>query len=333
MDYIFDVNKYKSENSKLTLKSEQKRIISTGMYQAYKAMKNNSVKTRKPLWYKSIAAALAILLIGGAAFWGINMNNPAENWFAVKVGAIDLTGDKSIYERDSNLAAEGHSNSEMTGWFMNNKEKDGYKDDFAYYLMEDFKICGANIKSVKVKSNTKGIYFALIPQPKEPNGILPDSDDSLAIDKALKDSGFGDMHTINNSQYTFEELRSETSNFIFWPCDGFSYNIKKVSTGKESNIIPDRTMDIILESDHNDSEIAGWLKEIAKIRIDGYEPSDYEPNDYNRIVALEEKIQEKMMKDAQISVTVVYADDKTETQTIDLVYSGNGHLSFAIKDR
>ena len=326
---IFDVNQYKSENSRLTLTPDQKRMITAEMYQACHAMKKNNKKT---FWTKGIAAALVIALVGTVTYFGFGNSNKSDNWFSIKASAASATqdevnrsaiGDEVNQTFNNELTTNGHSMGAMSGFFMEDGEepltKDGYKDYFALYHMEDFSVTGANIKAVKVESNTNGIYFTLTPSDK----TVDFYSDTASIDDALMD--YKERYTIDYSQYTFDELR-EHAPYLLWPCDGFVYDNKTVSTGEETNILPNYSIDIILESDHSDSEIAAWTKEIGEIK-DLNRPSGrekYEP--------LEEKIQKKMLENARISVTVTYEDNSTETQVIDLVYIENRFITFDIKN-
>lgn len=313
---IFDVNQYKSENDRLTLTPDQKNVITTEMYQAYTTMKKNNIKTKKTLWTKGIAAALALAIIGGAAHFGLSNANKPSNWFSINASAASATADEVNPTGIDGLKTKGNAVGAMTGFFMESEDstltKDGYKDYFAYYFMEDFGITGANVKSVKVESNKKGIYYTLNPRD-ETVDYLSDKD---TIKASLAEDGYKEINTLNNSQYTFDEL-SKQAPYLLYPCDGFVYDNGKVSTGEEKNIFPDKSIDIILESDHTDPQIAAWTKEIGKIK------NSYEKDGYEKYAALEEKIQKKMLDNAKISVTVTYADDTTETQVIDLVYKCN----------
>lgn len=292
----------------------------------------HSGKRRKsPMTFitKSIAAALAVAVIGGTFLFGMNKTEqPSENWFYVSLSAAAETSDtpKSFFENsnDTNFNVFGSSEGAMTGFFMDNGgtviTKDGYVDYFSYYHMENFNITGANIQSIKLESNKKGIYFTLIPNIED---IPEDLEDTAKIDNAL--SEFKERNTLNNSQYTFDEIRRQVL-FILWPCDSFVYDVGTASTGDESYLLTSHCFDIILESDHSDPEIAELVNDIGAVE----EPNQKEG--YERYTLIEEKIQQKMLENAQLTVTVVYDDNSTSSQTINLVYGGNRLITFECAD-
>lgn len=327
---IFDVDQYKSENGKLTLKPEQKSMITAQMYQACRIMEKRNAGTVKCFWVKAMAAVLALVLVVGASYIGFGLPDKSGNWFMISANAATSTLDEYVTSstddeggniQSNNSKINGFTESAMTGFFMESENgvitKDGYKDYFAYYHMENFAIKGANIKSVEIKSHTKGIYFTLTPTDNNVDYLSSTSE----IDSAL--GGYKERNALDNSQYSFEELRRQAP-YLLWPCDGFEYENESVSTGEEENIFPVGHIDIVLESDHSNTEIAAWVKEIGDI------DNPNEKEDYGRYAALEEKIQQKMLDGAVITIIVTYEDDKVETQDIKLVYKGNRCLSFDI---
>lgn len=289
----------------------------------------HSGKRRKssiPFITKSIAAALAVAVIGSAVLFGMNKSQqPSENWFSVSLSAAaetaDTPKDPVMNHNDDSYNILGSSVGAMTGFFMDNGEtlltKDGYKDYFAYYHMENLNITGSNIKSISLSSNKKGIYFTIAPPEEYIPDILDDS--TPTIDKGL--SSFSDRNTLNNSQYTFEEIRRQAP-FILWPCDCFSYDLNTASSGDEENLLGSYLIDIILESDHSDTEIAELVNDIGAVE------EVNTPKGYDRYTQIEEMIQQKMLENAQITITVTYDDNSTASQTIDLVYEGNRFISF-----
>lgn len=319
---IFDVNQYKSENRQLMLTPEQKSMITAKMYQACRTMEKRNTRTYKHLWVKAMAAVLAMVLVVGVGYIGFGVPANTGNWFMLSVDAATSTGDEAIIAYVNNSKIDGFTENAMTGFFMENKTdviiKDGYKDYFAYYQMENLGIKGANIKSVKFESDTKGIYFTLTPTDDNVDYLSSTNE----IDGALR--SYKDRSTLNNSQYSFEEIRRQAP-FMLWPCDGFEYESGTVSTGEEDNILPVNHIDIILESDHSDAEISTWLKEMIDIDNSGDRGAS------DRYTELEKKVQEKMLSDAKIIVTVTYEDGNTETQDINLIYKGNRCLGFDVK--
>ena len=71
-----------------------------------------------------------------------------------------------------------------------------------------------------------------------------------------------------------------------------------------------------------DREIAELVNDIGAVE----EPNTKAESD--RYTQIEEMIQQKMLENAQITITVTYDDNSTASQTIDLVYEGNRFISF-----
>lgn len=320
----FDVNQYKKENNNLFLTPLQKSLIISKMYQTDDMKKEKA--TRKYIWSKGIAALVAIALIVGIGFVGFGKEE-TENWFMLSVSAASTDDEAQHSSTDDETvrkeaAIGGYSESAMTGFFMESENgtltKDGFKDYFAYYHMEGLSINGANIKSIEFASSKKGIYFVLNPTDNSADYLS----DTAYIDSALTE--YDKRGSLNNSQYSFDELR-EYAPYLLWPCDSFRYNIDTASTDEEGNLLPTNLIDIVLESDHSDPQVMPWVKEIGNIETKN------DIDSFKHYAELEEKIQQKMLDDAELTVTVTYADNSTETQEIDLVYAGNRSLSFDIK--
>ncbi|MCH5299552.1 MAG: hypothetical protein J1E96_07310 [Ruminococcus sp.] len=312
----FDVNRYKAENDLLTLTEEQKRLITVQMRQAEKTMKTENTKSRKPFWLKTVAAALAVAVIGTSTYLIADTVAPKKNGFVITVNAAATTDQNN----DSSITA-GYSDTAMSGAFMDYPDdspylKDGYHDYFSeYFVIEDLNFIGTNVKSVSLKSEKKGVYFHLLPMTLGKDYIQ---------EKALRN--FSDYDSLDNSQYTFEEFKNyaDKENYYGVVCDGFTYDNSENVDGTEQVILKNEfktsCFKIILESDHSDEEIAEWVKE-----IDALKRSD------TRYKELEKKIQKKTLDGAKISVTVTYTDDSTETKTINLKYNGNKKIAFEIE--
>lgn len=325
MTDIFDVNQYKSENDRLNLTPEQKRLIIKKMYQANSgAMKKTTANQQRRFLFKTVAASLTIALLGGFMWFGFGATNHSKNWFSITVNAATSTEDEAYQKAvdNENSVEGGYSVGAMTGWFMQNDDevltKDGYKDYFAYYHMENFQVSGANIKSVHIQSSKKGIYFNLMPNEEEISDAFDDGAENII-------SNLKDTDPLNNSQYTFEEFQ-KYAEFMDCPCDGFSYDNYSETIGEKQATLSFDCADIVLESNHSNPEIAALTREIATIK------NANEPEGYQKYTALEEKIQQKMLENTQISVTVDYLDGTTETKWIRLIYGGNRYLSFDIVD-
>lgn len=312
----FDVNRYKAENDRLTLTEEQKRIITVQMRQAEKTMKTEKTKSKKPLWLKTVAAALAVAVIGTSAYLIADNTSSSQNGFVITVNAAATTDQYN----DSNITA-GYSDTAMSGAFMHYPDKspylkDGYRDFFTeYFIIEELNFVGTNIKSLSLTSEKKGVYFHLRPITLGKDYVQK---------KALRN--FSNYDSLKNSQYTPEEFKKYARIDHYGKiCDGFTYNNPENANGKEQVILKNEfetsCFMIVLESDHSDKEIAEWVKE-----IDTLKRSD------KRYKELEEKIQRKTLDGARITVTVTYTDDSTESKTINLKYNGNGKISFDIEN-
>lgn len=299
----FDVKSYKNETDGLKLTTEQKNILTSRMYQVQDDMKKvNTEKTKKKrVWLKPAAAALAAVIIAGGAWIGIGNTQP-KNSFTIVAGAASINGG------DTNIT-NGSSEGAMTGAFMENDSetlrKDGYLDYFADYFLENFLIKGTNIKSYKIKSETKGIYFDLFPVEK--------GRDFIDKRKALAD--FKDKDSLNNSQYTRAEFE-EYAPFLTWVCDGYTQENPNSPDGKEEVILPDKYLFLILESNHSDPEIAKWIKEMEGLKVN-------EKKDYKVYSELEKKIQKKTLNGAKLKIEVTYTDNSKETKIVELKYTGN----------
>lgn len=326
---IFDVNQYKSENSRLTLKPEQKSMITAKMYQAYKAMKKSEIKPEKHYLVKGMAAVLAVALIVGVGFVGFANHNNTDNWFLLTVSAAatpdeyasSATDDETKNTGVTDADFSGYSDSVMSGFFMEDEAgtltKNGCKDYFACFLMENLSVTGGNIKSVRFESQKKGIYFSVAPSDNSVDYLS----DIASIDYALGE--YKERTALANSQYSFDELKNKAP-FLIWPCDGFTYDNGTISTGEEENILPLNHIDIILESDHSDPEISKWLREMSEIKDSNHQGSE-------KFIELEGKIQKKMLENAEITVTVTYADGETDTKAVSLAYKGYRSLELIIK--
>ena len=307
----FDVKKYKTEADCLNLSDEQKNILTARMYQARDDMKNNKTEKnkKKRVWLKPAAAALAAVILAAGAWIGFGNTHP-ENSFTIVAGAASINGG------DTEIT-NGYSEGAMTGAFMENDSKtlrkDGCRDYFAEYCLENFLIKGTNIKSYKIKSETKGIYFDLFPVEK--------GRDYIDKKKALAD--FRDKDSLNNSQYTRAEFE-EYAPFLNWVCDGYTHNNPNTPNTTEQVVLPDKYLFLVLESNHSDIKIADWLKQMEGLKVN-------EKEDYKKYSELEKKIQKKTLSNAKIKVEVTYTDNSKETKTIKLKYTGNREIDFIVE--
>lgn len=306
----FDVKKYKKENDILKLTNEQKKILTAKMYQVQDNMKNiNNKPKKKKVWFKPVAATLAAVILAACAWIGFGNTQPKNSFTIVADAASVNSGDTNI--------TNGYTDGAMTGAFMETDtttlRKDGYRDYFAEYVLSNFLIKGTNIKSYKIKSETKGIYFDLFPVEKRR--------DFIDKRKALAD--FKDKDSLNNSQYTRAEFE-EYAPFLTWVCDGYSHENPNKPDGTEQVVLPDKYLFLILESNHSAPEIAKWIKEMEGLKVN-------EKKDYKVYSELEKKIQKKTLNGAKLKVEVTYTDNSKETKIVELKYTGNRGIDFIVK--
>lgn len=308
----FDVNKYKAENDLLTLTDEQKRLITVQMRQAEKTMKTETAKQRKPLWLKTVAAALAVAVIGTSTYLIADTTAPKKNGFVITVNAAAYTKDDKTptYPADTSVVGAYSLTTGDNGPCMEvdpeaqNPEfytKDGFKDYFCRCPLQNLQIVGKNIKSVALKANKKGTYFSVEGDcdwttDKNGNeyfnfgGIKYSADEYKSWRKAQKKflSLFTDHDSLENSQYTTDEFKAHYVNGGNIWCDGFTYNNPNVKD-KVQKVLPNNTIRLLLEADHSDPEVVKlygeWDKigeksnQIKKDYFDGVTPKTYEEYD------------------------------------------------------
>ncbi len=307
----FNVKRYKKEAGFLKLNTEDKNILTAKMYQARDNMKNNNTEKakKKKIWLKPAAAALAAVILATGAWIGFGNTQP-KNSFSIVADAA------SIYSGDADIT-NGYSEGAMAGAFMETDtetlRKDGFRDYFAEYFPENFVIKGTNIKSYKITSAKKGIYFDLFPVEK--------NRDFIDKKKALAD--FKDKDSINNSQYTRKEFEKYAP-FLNWVCDGYSHDNPNTPDGTEQVVLPDKYLFLVLESNHSDPDIAKWITQMEGLKVN-------EKKDYKKYSELEKKIQKKTLSKAKIKVEVTYTDNSIETKSIKPIYKGHKDISFSVK--
>lgn len=307
----------------------------------------------------AIAASLALIVTLSAVFFpsSVKTNKDKtkkeknENVFFITANAAELKNyisDKSVIGAFAGSAGSSRildfdNVDDNDPYNAGQYYKDGYADIFWNYSMSKLSVNGDNIKSVTVKSNKKGVYFDVSPMGdinESRNGdedviyVSSNSGKVVAIkgesyeeyEKSRKKNlkRYTDTDSIQNSQYTMKELK-KMGDTIY--CDGFTYNNKD----KKKAVDFGRDLKLVIESNHSDSKIAGWLKELDEIEKEiikcKYSHEMYEDLD-NQRENLDGKIIKRTVKNATIDVTANFTDGTAQTKTLELDYYFENNDSF-----
>lgn len=155
------------------------------------------------------------------------------------------------------------------------------------YYLSDFFICGKNIKSVTFKANKRCTYFDIVKNKKR----------------------FTNFIDLKRSKKELEFLNAEG-----YLCKGFTYlntNASKV----EQNINLSKLFNISYEADLSNPKIKNNLEIIRN-----HFSTDKDKNSYKESEKAESNIIKEMIKGSSIAITVLYNDNSSETQTIDINY-------------
>lgn len=295
----------------------------------------------------AVAASLALIITLGAVFFPSSVptdKKAGENTFFITANAAELKNqlsDKSVIgafegsAETARLADFDNSNkSDLydTGQFY----KDGYADFFMLYDMSKLSVKGDNIKSVSAKSNKKGVYFAVtatgdIEKNRTEEGevnYVYENGKAVSIgkksyeeyEKSCKErlGRYTDADSFKNSQYTKNELKKFGDGIyanIF--CDGFTYNNEKGE--KSVNLGGD--LSLVIESNHSNSKIAKWLKELNKVEKQIIKRK-YSSENYNDLDRCKDSLYSKIIKEtvqnSDIDVTVTFTDGTVQTRTLEI---------------
>lgn len=209
------------------------------------------------------------------------------------------------------------------GWAMYQKleQFEAFSPNFFQsYGFSNFVLEGENIESVTFKAKGEGTYFSI-----SPAGYFVNADEDKAEEikqSAMKD--YSDMSLLN-SRYTAEELKNYSDGLSYGDiyCDAFTYTNSQGS----KRIDFSNMLEYVLESNHENKQISEMLdaiweceQKLIEIRsthtFEGGELTEEEEKLYNQIDVLSQDIRRLVIKDAEIEVTVTFADTTTETKIL-----------------
>lgn len=310
----------------------------------------------------AIAASLALIITLGAVFFpssvstdsGETNNDKSENIFFITANAAELENqisDKSVIgvfagETGTARLADFDNNDDSDPFDSGQYYKDGYADLFILYGISTFSVKGDNIKSISMKSNKKGIYFGVTPVgdidesrngDENVNYVYTNGRAVAMGEKSYKEyeksrkeklKRYIDADSLNNSQYTKEELKKYGDGMyadIF--CDEFTYE----NTDGKKIVDIGGDFDLVIESNHSNARIAKLLEKLDnvdgkiiehKFRRENHDDLDsYRDNLYRKIV-------KETVMNATIDVTVNFADGTSQTKTLKLAYYMDKELYF-----
>lgn len=318
----FDSQKYEKEYDEIRLSQTEKNIIKANMNLAAEGILNRSNKYGFSFNIKKMQAVLAVILIAVICtliYVAPNFSGNSKNYFTI---VADAAENNSV----STNINEIYSGISTTGFMSDDKipNKQGKYDFYSSFDITDFRIKGNNIKSITVKSNKKSCYFFM--------------DYSADLTK------FSDYKTLENSQYTSQEL-ANFGKLGQLCCDGFTYTVEQ--TEDEQLIQLGNLFSYVLETDRTDNEIDRFLTEYEGLEAPKYEIRQKHHKEYGEDTAIpltDEQIEidnkqcfcidkfiEKTLDDATIDVIVNYTDGTSAKTIIDVDYvveNSNGNIVF-----
>lgn len=228
---MIDKTVYKNANDKLRLSDTNKAIL---IGQAYNCTDKIANKNKKMLYFKALAASVAIIFICGIAFSSFNKQ---EYGFNILVQAADKNtqteinknGIKAYCGEYGNLILQERINDE----FVPYKDKNGKENLLMEFVLSNFEISGENIDTVTFTLNGDKQYFSIDSTCK-----------NLTATKKL-----------TSSNYTEEELKSHLdgdNTKIF--CDEFMYK-KPVGKDNVNHINFSRHISIVSETNRSNKKI------------------------------------------------------------------------------
>ena len=325
---------YKKEMSALGLSNEQKNLLKVKMYQADETQGEQTRRrgTRiKPI--RIAAGALALALVAGGAYIGASVGGnikqagkKSKKPFIITANAAEVRK-KYADAKIGDDAIAVYSGSAGMGWLFDGYSKDGayykdgYVDYFISYDMDAFRISADNISSVTLSTNKKGLYFTVTP--------YADTDWDVYDEEAKKEEEkektekakyiFGDL---THSQYTRDELVKYNNGL---GREFFADSVTYKNTDHSKQVKMDNAVALMIESDHGNEEIAGYLNELQELEkqsislrdaaINGTDDGKKQSVD-RRIELIGERIIKIMLEKAEINVEVKYTDGTTESRAL-----------------
>lgn len=300
--------------------------------------KNNEINDtgimtiKKRRFYVSGLAACLVLTFVCTMIFANRLSANTDNSQTKSYGFI-LSANAAQVEKlgvNDRTVVGAYATTATGGWAMyqNLEQYEAFSPNFFQsYGFSNFVLEGENIESVTFKAKGEGTYFSI-----SPAGYFVNADEEKAEEiKQTALNNYSDMSLLN-SQYTADELKSYSDGLSYGDiyCDAFTYtNLQGSKRIDFSN-----KLEYVLESNHKDKEISEMLDDIweceqklIEIRsthtFESGELTEEEEKLYNQIDVLSQDIRRLVIKDAEIEVTVTFADTTTETKILspDLIYT------------
>ena len=288
-----------------------------------------SVSFKRRGFATGVLAACLVLTFVCTLILGISSNNIStvsdtltqgkKYSFTIRAGAkLPVESDT-----ESETVIGAYAGTLTGGWAMYpNIER--YEEEspnfFQSYTLDDFTLVGEGIESVTIKSNLKGTYFAI-----SPAGYFTSADDELAQQQVQKSlEKFSDL-SLENSQYTADELKEYSDGLSFGKiyCDTFTY------TNSQKNAVIDLSgkLEFVLESDRSKDNMNLMLgdiwqceQDLLAIRADHTfeegEISKDEEELYEKLDDISKDILKEILKDSTVELIVRFEDGTVETKTL-----------------
>lgn len=326
-EFEFNKEEYKLSVDNIKLSDAQKNDIKQKMRAERRKMKTADtnkgekfLRTYYNIGTKTAAAVLAVALLAGAMFF-FHGTGDSKNSFSITANAAEVNVADSAVKIASGEMSNGFSmltfDDDSVKPYYN---KLGKQDLFTQFKFTDFRILGDNIRSVTFETTKNFSYF----------GINSDNENNE----------FTSMDTLTHSQYTQAEFDEHGDGIYGKFCDGFTFDNKQNLT--EINL--SNVINLIVESNWNDEEIAEWMAVVSDCfdkttehKIDLYYQTGGVgggeiPEEIIEVENLADeymaKICDKLIDGAEIIITVEFSDGSSQTQTLLLGFNKGESESF-----
>jgi len=285
---------------------------------------------RKRRIFMPLAAACMLAVFAGTLCFGL-IGEGVKNRSTVINEGSDYQNRYSFTVRakagraDDATLIDVNSTEVTGGWAMYEnfeKYKDFSPNYFQSYVLTEFNIEGDNIKSVSLKTEKEGVYFAI-----SPAGYYINANDEIARQKVKEAAENYSDFSLKNSQYTYRELQEYSDGLSFGDiyCDTFNYTN---NSGAEK-ISFSRKVELVIESNHENEQVSDKLdriwqceQELLEIRaqhtFEGGELTDREEELYGKMERLSQEIKKLVLNDAVIIVMVEFEDGTIQEKSLKL---------------
>lgn len=266
----------------------------------------------------SLAACLVLVFVAISAFNAFgNFSNTSHDFF-ITVNAAEV--DMEAVNQTSIKLYVGQ-NSHGRGKYIYETENNLPLSYFFDYSLSDLEVQGQGIEKVTFSSNTDGIYFGI-----SPTGNIAMIDEDKSTEMVSEKANYYSSYPLTNSKYTNEILcQGDKIGFANVYADAFSYN----NLDNADIINLGSCIEIILETEDTDERVSTFLSriteidnQILEIRKSYTGTSGKISDEENKLNAEKERltneIQEILLKDAQVDVTVEFVDGTEQTKNFDL---------------